>query len=227
MPESKPVVFLGSGTSMPNVIECLHLLGRPVHGVWDPDYLGQDDLYGLPVLPSNWLDTQPVQQYEFFVATTWMPNRHRIIARNNHKRQELVHEMRSRNLIGATIVHPTAVVSPGAKLGRNVYVGAHTVICHGAHIHDHALIRDQAYVSHGVVIGEDTVVQIKSTITGDVHVGRHCYIGINATVIHRGSYESVMTLGDNVVIHPGLTVLQALPDGAVASLTDRRFRRVF
>lgn len=227
--DNKPVVLLGSAISLHNVTESLDLLGRPVVGIWDPDYWGQDQLHGYPVLPEHWLDQQSCDDFEFYVATNWGPGQHPVVRRNAVKRRQLIELMAQRGLVGATVVHPSANISPRAMIGRNVCVGAFGMVTTGAVLHDHVSMKEHAYVSHHAEIGEDSVLQLRSTITGHVHLGARCYVGVNASVIHRGEYSSdPMTVGNDVLIHPGVRVMQALPDGAVASLNrDRRYPRVF
>ena len=55
-------------------------------------------------------------------------------------------------------IHPTAVISPSAKLGAEVSVGAYTVI------------------EDGAVIGEGTVIFPQCYIGKNVTIGKHCYI---------------------------------------------------
>ena len=55
-------------------------------------------------------------------------------------------------------IHPTAVISAGAKLGQNVSVGAYTVI------------------EDGVTIGDNTVIFPQCYIGKDVSIGKNCFI---------------------------------------------------
>ena len=227
--DRKPVVLLGSAISMHNVTESLDFIGRQIVGIWDLDYQGQSHLHDYPVLPADWLDTCDSREYEFLVATNWGPGPHAVVRRNRDKRRALIAMMRQRELVGATIVHPSANVSTRALLGRNVSVGAFGMITTRAILCDHVSMKEYVYVSHDAVIGEDTVLQLKCTVTGHVELGQRCYVGINASVIHRGEYSTEpMTIGNDVLIHPGVRVMQSLPDGAVASLKgDQKFSRVY
>lgn len=218
-----PVVFLGSCTSMYNIIESCDDAGREVVGIYDPDYSGE--IYSLPVLNDDVLEFK--HEFEYFVATGWNPGTHPVTVRNNQKRQQLIDLMHQRDLVGATLIHPTCVISPRARIGRNVRIGAMSMVTAGAEIANDVNIKEQCYISHGVKIGRDSIVQLKATITGDVHVGEHAWIGVNSTIIHRGSTGAPMLIGDRVLIHPGVTVMQSLPAGAVASIRDRKFSRVF
>ena len=51
-------------------------------------------------------------------------------------------------------IHPTAVISPSAKLGADVSVGAYTVIEDGVTVGDGTIIFPQCYVGKNVSIGQ-------------------------------------------------------------------------
>ncbi len=48
-----------------------------------------------------------------------------------------------------SFIHPTALISPDARLGRNVHVGAYTVI------RDNVIVGDNVYISSHVSVGEE------------------------------------------------------------------------
>lgn len=77
-------------------------------------------------------------------------------------------------------IHPTAVVDPSARLGRDVRVGALAVIHGDAQIGDGSIIHEGVSIGHGVVIGSGT------TLFDRVVVYDRCTIG-NDVVIHAGS----------------------------------------
>ena len=224
---TKPVILLGSSLTSHNLLESCEAQGITVLGFIDPDYSGQTSLYGKPLLDKDTYLTKYKDLVEFFVATNWNPDPHRVTVRNNKKRDMLIDWIDEYNLSAATLVHPTAVISPGALIGRNVSIGAMSMVCHGAEISDHASIKEQCYISHGVKIGRNTVVQLRACITGDVYVGSNTYVGVGSTILHRGATATPTIIGDNVLIHPNLLVFQDLPSGSTASLRDKKFSRVF
>jgi UDP-3-O-[3-hydroxymyristoyl] glucosamine N-acyltransferase len=79
-------------------------------------------------------------------------------------------------------VHPTAVVAPGAQLGKDVYVAPH------------AVIEDR------VVIGDRTVVGAGSYIGHESRVGSDCRLYANVSLRER------TTLGDRVILHSGVVL---------------------
>jgi carbonic anhydrase/acetyltransferase-like protein (isoleucine patch superfamily) len=200
-----PIVFLGSSTGMYNQIDICHALGRPIVGIYDQDYSSQETLHGLAILKEL-----PSLECEYFVATFWTPFDGPVFERNRQKRQHLLDFMRDNNLKGATLIHPTAIVSPGAQVGRNVSIGALSYVSHGAVIQPNVLIREQVFIGHDVTIEENTVVQIKATITGNTDIGADNYIGINASIVNRMPLNRI-SIGENSLIYPNELVLTSVP----------------
>ncbi len=65
-------------------------------------------------------------------------------------------------------IHPSAVIAPGASLGRGVHIGAHVV------------------VGEGSVIGDDCTLHAGAVLYDDVQLAEGCEIHANA-VLHPGS----------------------------------------
>jgi UDP-N-acetylglucosamine acyltransferase len=96
-----------------------------------------------------------------------------------------------------TVVHPTAIVAPGAHLGEGVRVGPYSV------------------VDGGAVIGDGTVIEAFVRITGFVEVGRRCHIFENAVLGQPpqdhdfGGEDSYVRIADEVVLREGVTIHRA------------------
>ena len=79
-------------------------------------------------------------------------------------------------------VHPSAVISPSAELGRDVAIGACAIIMDRAIVGDRVVIHPGVYVGPGVTIGADTVLCPNATI------------------------KSSSVLGERVIVHSGTVV---------------------
>jgi len=123
-------------------------------------------------------------------------------------------------------VHPTAIISPRAKLGESVGIGPYVVIEEGALIGDGSQVGAGAFVGRQVKIGANCVFHPR------VYVGERCVIG-NRVVLHAGAvvgadgfgYE--MKEGKHVKI-PQLGIVQIDDDAEIGANTtiDRgRFAR--
>ena len=79
-------------------------------------------------------------------------------------------------------IHPSATISPSARLGQDVTVGEHVVI------RDHATVGQGTLIESGVHIGQG------------VQIGEQCRIGPNVVLMHG------TRLGNRVILHGGTVI---------------------
>lgn len=104
-------------------------------------------------------------------------------------------------------IHPTAVVSPNAKLGANVSVGAYTVIEDGATVGDNTVIFPQCYIGKDVVIGKNCYIYPQVVIREDCILKDYVILQAGAKIgsdgfgftFHEGRHQKIPQIG-NVVI---------------------------
>jgi UDP-N-acetylglucosamine acyltransferase len=65
-----------------------------------------------------------------------------------------------------TVIHPTAVVSPEARLGTDVHVGAHAVVEAGAEIGDGCRLHEHTIVRGGSTLGAEVTVHAFAVVGG-------------------------------------------------------------
>ena len=80
-------------------------------------------------------------------------------------------------------IHPSAVVHPKAKVGKNCYIAPHVVISKKAKIGKSCFIESGTYIGPSVIIGNN------------------CYIGAASTITY-------CVVGDDVIIHSGARIGQ-------------------
>ena len=105
----------------------------------------------------------------------------------------------------ASLVHPSAHVSPLASLGRGVFVGANSVVGPGARLDDHVFVNRGVTIGHDTRIGAFSRIQPGSNLGGLSRYGRGVTVGIGATVIER------LAVGDNAFIGAGAVVIADVP----------------
>lgn len=101
----------------------------------------------------------------------------------------------------ARVVHPTARISPLARVGTNVLIMAGVVVTANAVIEDHVCILPNTVVHHDVVIGHHSIVGSNVTLAGNVRLGEHCYVASGSCVkdgLRIGAY-ALVGLGSTVV----------------------------
>lgn len=118
-----------------------------------------------------------------------------------------------------TVCHPTAQVSPRARLHAGCFVAANAVIEHGAEIGAHAIVRAGAYVSHDVQLGEFAFVGPNATLLGRTVCGAGAHVGANA-VCREGS-----RIDDYAVVGIGAVVVSPVAASAVSAGNPARALR--
>ena len=78
-------------------------------------------------------------------------------------------------------IHPSAVVSPDAKI-YGAYIGACAVVEAGAIISAGAEIHAGAYVGKNCFVGENSIIEPKAVLEADVKVGKNCLIHSGAVI---------------------------------------------
>lgn len=94
----------------------------------------------------------------------------------------------------ATLVHPSAYVSPLAALGEGVFVGANSVIGPGVKLAQHVFVNRGVTIGHDTQIESFTRVQPGSNLGGLSRIGHSVTIAIGATLTER------LVIGDRAFI---------------------------
>lgn len=135
----------------------------------------------------------------------------------NFARLDLYRQVRLLGFKCDTLVHPRAVVEPGATLGENCWIAAAAVLACGvrvghnsfvgaaARLDAQANIAAHVWVGAGASIGLQASVGSHSVVGADVHVAAHTRIGRYCAIDVPGAYRSACA--DGTFIDP----LFALP----------------
>ena len=115
--------------------------------------------------------------------------------------------------------HPTAVVSPEAKVDESVWIGPHCVVEAGAEIGPRTVLLAGVYVGQGVRIGADCRLFPQVTIYPGVQIGNRVRIHAGAVigsdgygyVLHEGRHVKIpqvgtVQIGDDVEIGANVTI---------------------
>jgi sugar O-acyltransferase (sialic acid O-acetyltransferase NeuD family) len=118
-----------------------------------------------------------------------------------------------------TIVHPTASVSPLAKLGRGVIIFQNATITTNVTVGDHTYILPNSVLSHDSIIGNYTCVAGGVIVCGNVTIGETCYLGANSTI------KQGVTIGDQCLIGMGSVVVDDVQNNSVVAGNPAHFLR--
>jgi sugar O-acyltransferase (sialic acid O-acetyltransferase NeuD family) len=111
----------------------------------------------------------------------------------------------------ATLIHPAAIVTPGAKLGYGCLVFAFAFIGHAAHVGNHVLVSSHCRISHDTVVDDGATLAAGALLSGGARLGPGSYAGAGC-VLRDGvvlGAGAVAGIGSVVVrdVDPEVTVM--------------------
>lgn len=200
---SEQVVIVGGGgfgrELISHVTDCHRAGSQPAVGGYVDD--GGDVLAAFGHYDLPWLggldDYQP------------QPGDRLVIAIGSPKtKRAVVAKLKARGAVFATIVHPSAVTSPTARMGEGVIVGTHAGPGVDTVIGDFVTINSYSGVGHDARIGDYTTISGHVDITGGTLIGSDVFIGSNASILPR------VRIGDGASIGAGSIVYRTIKPGA-------------
>ncbi len=105
-----------------------------------------------------------------------------------------------------TLVHPTAFVSQGARLGPGCFINTRAVIATRTSLAAHVLVNRGALIAHDNLIEGFVTVSPAAATGGYVRLREGCYIGMGALILPE------VTVGRNAVVAAGAVVMRDVPD---------------
>lgn len=130
----------------------------------------------------------------------------------NRIRKMIVERLKANNpaIEFMSAIHPSAVISPSAKIGEGTVVMAGAVINADAVIGNHCIVNTGATVDHDCIVEDYCHVAPGVHISGGTNVGEGTWIGVGSSVIQ------CLNIGKNCMIGAGSVVVKDIPDNVTA-----------
>lgn len=109
-----------------------------------------------------------------------------------------------------TAIHPSAIVSPTARIGEGTVVMAGAIINADVKIGKHCIVNTGVSIDHDCVIEDFCHIAPGAHISGGTHVGEGTWIGVGTSVIQ------CLRIGKDCMIGAGSVVVNNIPDGVTA-----------
>jgi UDP-perosamine 4-acetyltransferase len=109
------------------------------------------------------------------------------------------------------LAHPTAVISPSARIARGTVVFPLTAVNADARIGAAVIVNTAAVVEHDCVIGDGVHISPGAVLAGGVRVGERSWIGAGATVIQG------IRIGPDTVVGAGAVIIRDVPGGVTVA----------
>lgn len=190
----KKIIVVGGGAHTKVLIDCIEAEAKfEIAGILD-DFPARTDILGYPLGRRE--------------AGNPYPEADMIISITNCAVRKTIAAQLADNFI--TSLHPSALISRHARIGKGTQILANAVVNACATIGDHCIVNTAAIVEHDCMIGDFVHLAPNCSIGGGARIGAGTQVGIGASVIQN------ITIGENVIIGAGAVVVRDIPDNCTA-----------
>lgn len=145
-----------------------------------------------------------------FIKETYNTNKFFIAFGAMRYRKKVFEYMVEQGWEAVNVIHPNAVVSPTAKIGKGVLIECGCLITPSPVIGDNVVVNTGSQVNHDNVIENHVYMASGVVLSGGVKIGENSLIddGVIVTLGRK--------IGKNAIIGAGAVVTKDIPDGVVA-----------
>jgi acetyltransferase EpsM len=134
------------------------------------------------------------------------PNERYVLGFRGRQQQALLSERESKFQIRPeTLVSPSAILSPTARIGRGTIIGAGCIVASQVSIGEHTLLNRGATIGHDSQIADFANIGPGVKLASAVRVGQGAILGIGSTVIEH------LEIGEGAQVAAGAVVIRDVP----------------
>jgi sugar O-acyltransferase (sialic acid O-acetyltransferase NeuD family) len=200
VPNGSRIVLIGAGDLGKEVYHWL-LNDVSTAGTFEVCFLdGRSDVLresGIAAAVIGSPDAYTPQAGDYVVCTVGNPS----------VRMRLCAEFEQKGAAFASLVHPSALVGPGVRIGRGCILFPHALVDFSADVGDHSVLYFRASIGHEAHVGRNCMLLTNSV------VGSRCTLGDGVTVAINSFVRTGVTVGHSAMIG-GLTFATSdVPEG--------------
>jgi sugar O-acyltransferase (sialic acid O-acetyltransferase NeuD family) len=159
----------------------------------DRDYITEDRLFGLPVVPFADIESLfPPSQYKMIISISFQ--------RVNRLREEKYLQAKAKGYDLISYISSKATTWPGLVTGDNCTIGTNSSVEPFVKIGNNVTVTNSVVLGHHVVLKDHSFVAPGAVILGGVTVESHCLIGANATI------KEGVTVARECIIGTGVSI---------------------
>ncbi len=165
-------------------------------------YLGNNQLFGLPVLPFEEIEKEiEPESHSAFIALTY--------GGLNRVRTRLYLEAKEKGFRMASYISSKAFVWRNVDIGENCFIFENNVIQPFVRIGDNVIIWSGNHIGHHSKIEDNCFISSHVVISGFVEVGKNCFFGVNSAVSNN------LIVAKDCVIGAGALITKNAEEGKV------------
>lgn len=198
------VILYGAGGHGKMLIDLLRAQGHyPIHAIIDDSLTPGSQVMGVQVLGGGQMLSELYRQ-GIRLAVNAVGGISSIAVRI-----EIFRRLAQAGFAFPSLVHPRAVIEPGARLGPGAQVFSLAYVGSEAQVGFGTIVNTGAIVSHDCRLGDYVAVSPGAILAGEVEVGSRALVGMGATVNLR------VRIGGGARIGNGATVKADVPEKGV------------
>ncbi len=129
---------------------------------------------------------------------------------DNKTRQKIYTKIIQNSLKVATLIHPSAIISPSAKIQEGSVVMANVIVNADSYIGIGVILNSACVIEHDNIISNFAHISPNVALAGNVNIGEYTHIGIGSSVIQG------ITIAKESIIGAGSSVICDIADNVVA-----------
>lgn len=130
---------------------------------------------------------------------------------SNDLREAKILQLNAMGIPLATLIHPTAVISPSARISGGCTILATAVVNPNARVGTGCIVNTGAVIEHDCVVEDYVNICPRAVMAGHTVVGSKSFLGTGCAVIDD------IRIGRDTVIGAGAVVIHDVPDSAVVA----------
>ena len=174
MPEKK-LLILGAGGFGQTIAEVAELLGNWENISFVDDRWPEQQWLGCYPIVSNIQNLSLIKQQDFEAI---------LAVGNNQIRQKWQQLLLDLSIPITTIIHPHAVISPSAKIGRGVSIMAGCIVGTKTVIHDGVILNIGTLLDHDVIIEDFCHLSVGVKVAGGKRISQQTFLEVGTIISH-------------------------------------------
>ncbi len=197
MMRNRPLILVGGGGHCRSVIDVAECAGYEIKGILDVlEAVGKEVLPGHGVIGTDGDIPQYVDECDFIITVGFI--------KNPMLRIKLYHKVKAAGGRLATVIAPTAHVSPYATIGEGTVVMHHAIVNAGANVGDDCIINTFANIEHDAEVGDHCHISTGTMINGESKIGERCFVGSQSVCVN------CIEIGSDIIIGAGSVVQKSI-----------------
>ena len=192
------LVLIGAGGHCGSCIDVIEQEGKfNIAGLVDLDHKVGSNLFGYEVLATDTDLAELRKSFQNALVTVGQILSHNIRSRLYNHALEAGFEL-------ATVVAPSAYVSPRATIGAGTIVMPGAIINAGAVVGNNCIINSRALIEHNSIVADHCHVSTGAILNGDSSIGIGSFIGSGSIIKEGVSVGSASLVGMGLALRHNL-----------------------